>query len=69
MGNPNENENKQPADESSSDETSKKTLADIEETQKDSDATGANNSSAPSPDGQFDEADRGGSGKADAETR
>jgi hypothetical protein len=45
------------ADDLSSEATSRKTLNDIEEDQKDTDPTTDDNASAPSPDGQDDTGD------------
>lgn len=59
MENPEETRNEQSAEDGSSDETSNKTLADIEDEQKDSGATDGDHGSAPSPDGQFDESTPG----------
>jgi hypothetical protein len=55
MGDPEETRNEQSADNRSPDETSKKTLEDIEEEQKDSGAGPDDHPSSPSPDGQFNE--------------
>lgn len=57
MEDPNETRKDKSAAEGSSDQTSKKTLRDVEEEQKDSGAA-TDHSSSPSPDGQFDDARR-----------
>jgi hypothetical protein len=55
MGNQEEISTEDSADKTSSEATSKKTLEDIEETQKDSSTHSDDHTSTPAPDGQLDE--------------